>query len=63
MDGIIFGFFALSGVLFLGMIHYFLATHKPGMYPPKKVLRKRAGVLASSGAFCLILGVLFWLVN
>jgi hypothetical protein len=60
VDGIIFGFFALSAILFFGTVHYFMAAQKPGMYPPKNILRRRAGVLGSGGVITLILGVLLW---
>jgi hypothetical protein len=61
VDGIIFGFFALSVILFFGMIHYFMATQKSGMYPPKNILRRRAGVLGTGGVIALLLGILLWL--
>jgi hypothetical protein len=59
MDGLIFGFFALSAVLFFGMLHYLSASRRPGMYPPKKILKKRAMVLGSSGGAALLLAILF----
>ncbi|PLR83751.1 hypothetical protein CVD25_11975 [Bacillus canaveralius] len=59
MGGIRFGFFALSAVLFLGAIHYLLASQRPGSYPPKHVLRARATALAGGGlvlfAFAMLL--------
>ncbi|RIW35360.1 hypothetical protein D3H55_08170 [Bacillus salacetis] len=61
MDGIIFGFFALSAILFFGMIHYFMATQKTGVYPPKNILKRRAGVLGTGGIISLLLGILLWL--
>ncbi|MDE3838129.1 hypothetical protein C0966_01855 [Bacillus methanolicus] len=58
MGGIIFCFFVLSAVLLYGTIHYLIATKKPGVYPPKHVLKKRAGTLAAGGIAVLILGIL-----
>jgi hypothetical protein len=58
MDGIIFGFFVVSACLLIGMIYYFIATKKPGVYPPKHVLKKRAGALGASGIAVLFLGIL-----
>jgi hypothetical protein len=61
VDGIIFGFFALSAILFFGMLHYIMAIQKPGMYPPKNILKRRAGVLGTGGVVALLLGILLWL--
>ncbi|MGM0846388.1 MAG: hypothetical protein ACQEUT_15545 [Bacillota bacterium] len=60
MDGIIFGFFALSLILFFGTVHYFMAAQKSGMYPPKNFLKRRAGVLGAGGVITLLLGILLW---
>jgi hypothetical protein len=47
--------FALCGVLFLGAVYYMLASKKPGVYPPKAILKKRAGALAGAGAVFFLL--------
>ncbi|PFA62571.1 hypothetical protein CN378_20315 [Bacillus sp. AFS015802] len=60
MDGIIFGFFALSGVLFLSMVYNFISIQRPGMYPPKNILKKRATILGSGGLITFLIGILFW---
>ncbi|WP_335872023.1 hypothetical protein [Bacillus sp. 2205SS5-2] len=60
MNGVVFGFFALSIILFFGTFHYILASQKPGMYPPKNLLKRRASVLAGGGCIVFILGLLLW---
>lgn len=40
LSGAAAGIFALSVVLFLGGIHFFFSIKKPGVYPPKYVLKK-----------------------
>lgn len=52
--------FLISIVFFAGAIHNLLALKKPGMYPPKSILRKRAGALGGGGAILLLLGILFY---
>lgn len=58
LSGAAAGIFALSVVLFLGGIHFFLSIKKPGVYPPKYVLKKRAAALAAGGAFLFLLGLI-----
>ncbi|PLR89960.1 hypothetical protein [Bacillus sp. T33-2] len=60
MVGIIFG---VSILLFIGSINFFLASRKPGIYPPKKLLKKRAGVFAIGGAVLFLAGLLFSLLG
>jgi hypothetical protein len=60
LAGVVFGIFALSAVLFYGAFHYLIATQKTGVYPPKQVLRKRAGVLAASALGALLLGIIMY---
>ncbi|WP_210364662.1 hypothetical protein [Bacillus sp. REN3] len=48
-----------SFVLFAGAVYNLLALKKRGMYPPKHLLRKRAGSLAAGALILLILGVIF----
>lgn len=52
--------FLISIVFFAGAVHNLLALKKPGMYPPKALLRKRAGSLAGGGAILLVIGVIFY---
>ena len=58
LSGAAAGIFALSVVLFLGGIHFFLSIKKPGVYPPKYVLKKRAAALAAAGALLFLLGMI-----
>ena len=58
LSGAAAGIFALSVVLFLGGIHFFLSIKKPGVYPPKYVLKKRAAAFAAGGALLFILGLI-----
>ncbi|WP_246234454.1 hypothetical protein [Bacillus aquiflavi] len=61
--GVTFILFSISIVLFLGTLYYLLAAQKSGVYPPRQVLRKRAGVLAGGGVFFLTLGIIFQLFS
>lgn len=51
--------FLISVACFAGAVHHLLASKKPGMYPPKALLRKRAGALAGGGAIFLLIGMIF----
>ncbi|MGG0719213.1 hypothetical protein ABE096_16680 [Robertmurraya massiliosenegalensis] len=57
MDGVIFGLFTLSMVLVFGAIYNTLSIKKPGFYPPKKVLKRRALALGVVAIICLFLGM------
>lgn len=61
MDGIIVFFFAISACFFFGMFHYFLATQRSGVYPPKYVLKQRAVFFAATGTVFFLIGLLFFL--
>ncbi|XXM73987.1 hypothetical protein ACQ0QQ_08905 [Lysinibacillus sphaericus] len=63
MDGIIFGFFALSVVLFLSMVYNFIGIQRPGIYPPKNMLKRRAAMLGSGGVISFLIGILFWFAS
>ncbi|WP_174730604.1 hypothetical protein [Mesobacillus harenae] len=60
MDGVIFGLFALSFILYYGMCHYILASNRPGIYPPKTLLKKRAKALAAGGTIVLLLAAFIY---
>ncbi|EKN70252.1 hypothetical protein BABA_06186 [Neobacillus bataviensis LMG 21833] len=46
--------FIVSAILFLGSSKYLFDLKRPGVYPPKRVLKKRAAALAGvSGMFLL----------
>jgi hypothetical protein len=55
--------FILSGAFFIGMFKCMVNIHKPGIYPPKKRLKRRAGILAAGGGILLILGMIFSLFS
>jgi hypothetical protein len=48
--------FFISTILFFGTIHYWIAYKKPGVYPPKQVLRNRAFTLFVAGGVLLGVG-------
>jgi hypothetical protein len=51
-------FIILSIILFFGAIKYFLKLTRPGVYPPKQVLKKRAVALAGGGGIFLLIAIL-----
>ena len=61
MDGLIFFLFFLSACFFFGMFHFFLATKRSGVYPPKYVLKQKASIFAASGTVCFFIAFLFYL--
>ncbi|MGX1265039.1 5-bromo-4-chloroindolyl phosphate hydrolysis protein [Rossellomorea marisflavi] len=60
MDGIIFGFFALSVILVISMVYNIMSFKRPGIYPPKSILKKRAGMMGTAGAASLVIGSILW---
>ncbi|MFF2446261.1 hypothetical protein ACFVSW_04085 [Neobacillus sp. NPDC058068] len=54
MKSITVMFFILSVILFLGTCKYILDLKRPGVYPPKQVLKKRAAALAGGGGIFLL---------
>ncbi|MBV7508190.1 hypothetical protein KW850_23500 [Bacillus sp. sid0103] len=51
-------FFIFSAILLLGAFKYFLDLTKPGVYPPKKILKKKAAALFGCGGIFLLMAVL-----
>lgn len=51
--------FGVSIVMFCGMFHYFLASKRPGVYPPRSVLKQRSAVLGLGGILFLLIGFIF----
>ncbi|GHH98548.1 hypothetical protein [Neobacillus kokaensis] len=51
--------FIICVILFLGSAKYFFALKKPGVYPPKQVLKSRAIVLAGGGGMFLLIAFMF----
>ncbi len=52
-------FFSFSALLFLGTGHFLLAVKRPGVYPPKQVLKNKAGMMAGGGGICLLIALMF----
>lgn len=50
--------FILSAFLFLGACKYLFDLKRPGVYPPKQVLKKRATALAGAGGIALIVAIM-----
>lgn len=48
-------FFIISAILFLGTFKYFIDFKRPGVYPPKQLLKKRITALAGGGGLCLLI--------
>jgi hypothetical protein len=46
----------ISVLLLLGALKYLLDLSKPGVYPPKQLLKKRAVTLAGGGVIFLVIG-------
>ncbi|WP_071396032.1 hypothetical protein [Bacillus tuaregi] len=49
-------FFTLSILFFSASLHFFISIKKPGVYPPKFVLKRRSAAMAVGGVFFLIIG-------
>ncbi|MFP7295713.1 hypothetical protein [Neobacillus niacini] len=58
MNSIISLLFLLSILLLAVAIWNALALKRPGFYPPKKVLKKRASALAGTGGIMLIVTII-----
>ncbi|NRD78363.1 hypothetical protein HPT25_13405 [Bacillus sp. BRMEA1] len=58
MKGTAIVLFFISAILLWGALKYFLDIKRPGIYPPKQMLKKRAVVLAGAGSASLLLAVL-----
>lgn len=48
--------FFISAILFFGTIHFWLAYKRPGVYPPKQVMKSRALTLAGAGGVLFLIG-------
>ncbi|WML51509.1 hypothetical protein RCG17_18960 [Neobacillus sp. PS3-12] len=54
--------FIVSALLFMATIYYGLAFLRPGVYPPKQVLKSRALASGSAGGILLIIGILIFII-
>jgi hypothetical protein len=53
--------FLLLGFLSLGLcIFYLLASKKPGVYPPKYILKRRAGTMAGGSVVFFLIGIIVY---
>ncbi|WML32137.1 hypothetical protein RCG24_10005 [Neobacillus sp. OS1-32] len=52
-------FYIVSAIFLLGSVNYFIALKRPGVYPPKQLLKSRAAVLAGGGGIFLIIALIF----
>lgn len=50
--------FFLGVILLIGMLYYIASYRKPGIYPPKKILKQRAVTLGVAGIIFIIIGIL-----
>jgi hypothetical protein len=48
-------FFILSAILLIGTLKYLVELKRPGVYPPKQVLKKRAAGLAGIASIFLLI--------
>ncbi|MEH7072429.1 hypothetical protein [Neobacillus drentensis] len=53
-------FFLFSAYLLLGAIKYCLDLTRPGVYPPKQVIKKRAAALFGGGVIFLLITVVIY---
>jgi hypothetical protein len=63
LTGVILGLFVISLLLFLGAINYFLVSQKAGVYPPRKVLVKKALSFGALGGVILLIAIILFFVN
>ncbi|KAA9031651.1 hypothetical protein F4V44_00990 [Niallia endozanthoxylica] len=49
-------FFFLSILSFLASIHFLVSIKKPGVYPPKYMLKKRSVAMAAGGLIFFLIG-------
>jgi hypothetical protein len=52
-------FFIFSAILFWGAFKCILDLTRPGVYPPKLMLKKRAAALLAGGGIFLLIAVIF----
>ncbi|MFE8696281.1 hypothetical protein ACFYKT_07925 [Cytobacillus sp. FJAT-53684] len=58
MSGVTAGIFTIGTLLIAGGVHFYLAIKKPGVYPPKYILKRRAAAFAAGGIGFMLLGVI-----
>lgn len=63
MNVVIFCLFTISIMLILGMFYFLFASKRSGVYPPKQLLKQRAGTLGTGGILFFLLGLLFFYID
>ncbi|MFD2804052.1 hypothetical protein ACFSYB_03965 [Litchfieldia salsa] len=61
--GVIFGFFVISLLLFLGAFNYLLLSKRAGAYPPKRILIQKAMGFAAIGAGVLVVAIVLYIFS
>jgi hypothetical protein len=56
-------FFALSILSFLASIHFLASIKKPGVYPPKYILKRRSVTMAAGGLLFFLIGCIISLFH
>jgi len=58
MKGVSIFFIAVGIILLIGMLYNFSAFQRPGIYPPKRILKNRVMSLGGVGSIFLLIGIL-----
>lgn len=58
LSGVIFIFFIIALLFFIGAFHYLKLVQQSASYPPKKQLKQKVAVLASAGFISLVIGII-----
>ncbi|MDQ0174785.1 hypothetical protein [Bacillus chungangensis] len=60
MSSIISLFFLLGGLFLIVTLHFLLSFYHGGIYPPKRILKKRVHVFATITMSFFLFGLLLW---
>ncbi|AKP46303.1 MULTISPECIES: hypothetical protein [Bacillus] len=60
MRGVLFFAVILDFLLFLGLCRSLLLLSRPGIYPPKKMVKKRVGALGAGTVFVFVIIILLY---
>lgn len=60
MVGIVFLFFIISLLLFIGAFHHVKLIHSMNSYPPKHMLKKRAAALTFGGFTAFLIALVLY---
>ncbi|WP_394233253.1 hypothetical protein [Niallia oryzisoli] len=56
-------FFSLSILSFLASIYFVTSIKKPGVYPPKYILKRRSATMAAGGLLFFLIGCIISLFH